>query len=58
MDLQLKNKVAVITGGSVGIGLAVAHALAEEGDHMVIIWEKAYLAPILHPINEYIYIWT
>jgi NAD(P)-dependent dehydrogenase (short-subunit alcohol dehydrogenase family) len=31
MDLQLKNKVAVITGGSVGIGLAVAHALAAEG---------------------------
>lgn len=24
MDLQLKDKVAVITGGSVGIGLAVA----------------------------------
>ena len=24
MDLELKDKVAVITGGSVGIGLAVA----------------------------------
>jgi NAD(P)-dependent dehydrogenase (short-subunit alcohol dehydrogenase family) len=31
MDLQVKGKKAVITGGSVGIGLAVAHALAEEG---------------------------
>ncbi len=31
MDLQLKGKTAFITGGSVGIGLAVAHALAEEG---------------------------
>jgi NAD(P)-dependent dehydrogenase (short-subunit alcohol dehydrogenase family) len=31
MDLELKGKVAVITGGSVGIGLAVAEALAKEG---------------------------
>jgi len=31
MDLGLRGKVAVITGGSVGIGLAVARALAEEG---------------------------
>ena len=33
MDLQLKDKVAVITGGSVGIGLAVAQGLAAEGVH-------------------------
>lgn len=36
MDLQLKNKVAVITGGSVGIGLAVAEALAREGVHLAL----------------------
>src|SRR3712207_198728 len=36
MDLGLKDKVAVITGGSVGIGLAVADALAAEGVHIVI----------------------
>ncbi len=36
MDLGLKDKVAVITGGSVGIGLAVAHGLAAEGAHVVI----------------------
>ena len=36
MDLQLKDKVAVITGGSVGIGLAVAQALAEEGVELVL----------------------
>ena len=31
MDLGLKDKVAVITGGSVGIGLAIAEGLAAEG---------------------------
>jgi NAD(P)-dependent dehydrogenase (short-subunit alcohol dehydrogenase family) len=36
MDLELKGKVAVITGGSVGIGLAVAEALAAEGVHLVL----------------------
>jgi NAD(P)-dependent dehydrogenase (short-subunit alcohol dehydrogenase family) len=36
MDLGLKDKVAVITGGSVGIGLAVTHGLASEGVHVVI----------------------
>jgi 3-oxoacyl-[acyl-carrier protein] reductase len=36
MDLGLKNKIAVITGGSVGIGLAVADGLAAEGAHVVI----------------------
>ena len=36
MDLGLKDKVAVITGGSVGIGLAVAKGFAAEGAHVVI----------------------
>src|ERR1700733_6289825 len=36
MDLELKDKVAVITGGSVGIGLAVAEGLAAEGVHVVL----------------------
>ncbi len=31
MDLGLGGKVAVITGGSIGIGLAVAEGLAAEG---------------------------
>ena len=31
MDLELTNKVALITGGTVGIGLAVAQAFAKEG---------------------------
>ena len=36
MDLGLRDKVAVITGGSVGIGLAVAEGLAAEGCNIVI----------------------
>jgi NAD(P)-dependent dehydrogenase (short-subunit alcohol dehydrogenase family) len=36
MDLELKDKVAVISGGSVGIGLAVATALAQEGVHLAL----------------------
>lgn len=31
MDLQLNGKTAVVTGGSAGIGLAIAKALAAEG---------------------------
>ncbi|NJD60631.1 MAG: short-chain dehydrogenase [Anaerolineales bacterium] len=41
MDLELKDKVAVITGGSVGIGLAVAHGLAKEGVHVLICARNA-----------------
>lgn len=37
MDLQLDNKFAVITGGSSGIGLAVAKELAKEGANVAII---------------------
>jgi NAD(P)-dependent dehydrogenase (short-subunit alcohol dehydrogenase family) len=31
MDLQLKGKKAIVTGGSAGIGLAIVRLLAEEG---------------------------
>jgi NAD(P)-dependent dehydrogenase (short-subunit alcohol dehydrogenase family) len=41
MDLGLRDKVAVITGGSVGIGLAVAKALAAEGVHIVMAARNA-----------------
>ena len=35
MDLHLADKVAVVTGASKGIGLAVTRSLAEEGAHVV-----------------------
>ena len=36
MDLGIKGKVAAITGGSDGIGLAIAQGLAEEGVNLAI----------------------
>lgn len=36
MDLGLSDKVAVVTGGSVGIGLGVARTFAREGAHVLI----------------------
>ena len=37
MELHLKDKVAVITGGSIGIGLAIAEGLANEGTHLLLV---------------------
>jgi len=37
MDLQLKNKVIIVTGGAKGIGAAVVNALANEGAIPVVI---------------------
>ncbi len=41
MDLGLKGKVAAITGGSVGIGLAIAEGLAAEGVHLALCARNA-----------------
>jgi len=35
MDLRLADKVAVVTGASKGIGLAVTQALVQEGAYVV-----------------------
>lgn len=37
MDLQLKDKVVIVTGGAKGIGAAIVHALAAEGAIPVIV---------------------
>src|SRR4030095_2682087 len=36
MDLQLSGKRALITGSTLGIGFAIAKALAEEGAHIIV----------------------
>ena len=53
MDLELKDKVAVITGGSVGIGLAIAEGLAKEGVHLALCArDGARLAQVAGGIAE------
>jgi NAD(P)-dependent dehydrogenase (short-subunit alcohol dehydrogenase family) len=41
MDLELTGKRAIVTGGSRGIGLAVARALAAEGSHVALVARDA-----------------
>src|SRR3954454_2831940 len=53
MDLQLRDKVVVVTGGSVGIGLAVARGLAAEGVHLAICArDKGRLDDVARQISD------
>ena len=43
MDLQLKDRTALVTGASTGIGRGIALALAEEGVRLAIAARRAHL---------------
>src|SRR6185503_8479793 len=43
MDLQLKDKTALVTGSSMGIGRAIAKALAAEGVRTAIVARRRSL---------------
>ncbi len=52
MDLGLEGKVALVTGGTAGIGLSIARKLSEEGAEVVICGrEKMKLARIAEEID-------
>lgn len=40
MDLQLRGKVALVTGGSKGIGAGCSEVLAEEGCHIAVVYRS------------------
>jgi 3-oxoacyl-[acyl-carrier protein] reductase len=47
MDLELKDKVAVVTGASVGLGRETARVLAAEGAQTIVIARRAHLLSTL-----------
>ena len=52
MDLELAGRVAVVTGGASGIGLACARGLAAEGCR-VAVWDLAEGADIRVDVSDY-----
>ncbi len=53
MDLQLKDKIAIVGGGSEGIGYGIAHMLAAEGARVAIMARRvAKLDPAAEQIRK------
>ena len=42
MDLELTDKIAVVTGASKGIGLAVTRTLAAEGARVAVNYRRRF----------------
>jgi len=39
--MDLKGKVAVVTGGNGGLGQRICHALAKEGCHIAVVYAQS-----------------
>jgi 3-oxoacyl-[acyl-carrier protein] reductase len=53
MDLGLEGKIAIVTGGSDGLGRATAHRLAAEGANVVICGRREdYLTQVAEDLNK------
>jgi L-fucose dehydrogenase len=53
MDLHLKDKVVIVTGGASGIGAAISHTLAQEGAIPVILGKSAMPADFSAQLGEH-----